>query len=217
MTGERSIGRMVSGLIIGVLLVAAGYVVAFYIGKPILAKARASTDWPSVTGVITHSEVITRRDNDGTTYAADVAYSYKVGRRTYRSGTVSFGGDFSSSMSSYAYGITNRYPVNRQVTVFYDPSSPGTAVLEAGTTWKSYMVFGIGLLFLVVGVLLCGSQLLYLGGGILILGGAAIGAFGRSRRSSEPHNRSGKTARSVAPPERQTVGIDSADDGIDIK
>lgn len=204
-------------LIFGLIFAPIGYFVAFYFGKPILDDARASTKWPSVEGVVERSEVATSRDSDNKTmYSADVVYRYSVGDKEFRGSTVSFGGGFSSSSSRHAYAVTKRYPVGRQVPVYYQPEVPANAVLAPGVTWSSFLVFGIGLLFLVVGVLMLAGPACYIAIGTLVVAGAATGAIGRRKVTPEidPTVRPADAVparRSAASPKR-----DSEDDGFDI-
>lgn len=163
-----------SGLFFGLLFAVIGFFVAFFFGKPILDNAKASQTWPKTSGKITHSSVSTSRSRSNgktkTLYSSDVTYQYQVQSRDYTCSNVFFGGDASSSSSSAAHQLVERYPTGRQVDVFYDPKHPENAVLEPGAHWQSYLVYGIGLLFLVVGLLVAGSSLLYLLAAASLLG-----------------------------------------------
>ncbi len=181
----RQKGGVLAGLFFGVIFSAVGFGVAFYVGKPILNNANASSDWPSVSGVITTSRVTTSRSDGSTMYSADVVYDYTVEGQKYTGDNVFFGGNYSTSSSSGINKIVNRYPKGKTVKVFYDPNEVGNSVLEPGTTWSSYMVYGVGLLFLVIGVLvLLSSITTILGGGVIIA--AAITALVASRKKSNP-------------------------------
>ena len=50
----------------------------FLYGQYQLTRARASITWPLVTGKIITSQVQSHHDEDGTTYSADIEYSYTV-------------------------------------------------------------------------------------------------------------------------------------------
>lgn len=209
-------GKTIGALIFGGLFAVIGYFVAFHFGKSILDNAKASEKWPAVDGVIEQSEVVTSRGDDGDTmYAAEVLYKYTVDGREYQSDNVYFGGDYRSSSSSGAYEVVNRYPVGDTVKVHYDPDKPENAVLEPGVTWMSYLVYGIGLVFFIVGLLLVLGPICYLGLAALIVGGAASGAIGRRRKVTDSTailpNRDAAAFR--APPKSKP---DRTDDGIDI-
>lgn len=116
-------------------------------GWSVLQNARVSESWPTASGEVLSSTVRVDRDEDGTSYFADVTYRYVVDDLEYASDSVSFG-QFGSSDRDHAEGIVARYPVGSQVTVFYDPEDVETAVLEPGVTWSSYMLLGMGILFI---------------------------------------------------------------------
>ncbi len=151
-------------LLFGGVFATVGFCVAFFVGRPILNKAKASVDWPTVQGTVDSSEVVRSRDSDGDTmYSAEVVYSYTVDGRKFTCDTVWFGGDFRSSSSSSHHKTVHRYPAGRQVNVHYKPDDPTVAVLEPGTKWSSYFAWGLGWLFCTIG--------------LLVLGGAAIRAL----------------------------------------
>ncbi len=217
---NRSVGcGPLGGVVFGAIFAIIGYVVAFYFGKPILDDAKASRSWPSVSGVIERSEVVTSTSNGKTMYGFDVVYRYQVEGRDLTSNNVFFGGNTTSSSSSFAHNVVARYPKGAKVKVFYDPNDPSKAVLEPGTTWQSYLVFGIGLAFLIVGVLVFISSVFYVAIAGLIIGSAVAGWIGSSARRSQVADRfnlDGAPAGPQAPADRRTETTPSSDDGIDI-
>lgn len=162
-----------------------GGLVAFLLGKPILDNAKASTTWPTVPGVIEHSEVVSKRDSDGdSSYSAEVVYQYVVNDEQYTDDTVGFGADnMSHSSRGPAHAIINQYPVGQEVEVAYEPDNPANAVLEPGVTWKSYVPYGIGLMLLGIGVLMLGYVAIM---GFIVFG-AATGLVG-GRKSRDYRN-----------------------------
>jgi len=145
-------------LILGTIFATVGYFVAFHFGKPIVNSARQSETWPTVPGVIERSEVATSRSKGKTMYDFDVSYAYTVDGKAYHGSTVWFGGDYRSSSPGVARETVGRYPVGRKVEVHYDPKHPDASVLEPGAFWSTYMVYGIGWIFLAVGgLMLLGS------------------------------------------------------------
>ncbi len=132
-------------LLFSVIFFLAGAGVSWW-GWGILQNAQRSESWPSTAGQITYSNVRESRDDDGTTYYADVEFSYVVDDQRYTADTVSFG-QYGSSNRRHAADIVAKYPQGMAVTVYYDPAAPETAVLEPGVTWSSYAILGIGLIF----------------------------------------------------------------------
>ncbi len=141
---RRSFGCVGSVFIVGIFFVV-GVAVSWW-GWRILQNARVSASWPTTSGQIAYSEVRIDRDEDGTTYHADVTFDYVVDDRRYSADTVNFG-EYGSSNRRHAEEIVAQYSVGQAVTVYYNPAEPETAVLEPGVTWSSYLVLGIGLIF----------------------------------------------------------------------
>jgi hypothetical protein len=130
-------------------------------GQNVVAKSKASVDWPTVQGKVRSAEVLreTKRDTssstrrESTTYRPDIVYDYEVNGTPYsgnRVGVLHVG----SSNPRKAEDVVARYPVGSEVTVFYDPSDPQTAVLEPGVSWFSYMPIVGGTVFVLAGILM---------------------------------------------------------------
>lgn len=207
---NRPANGLIAGLIFGPLFLVVGYVVAFMFGKPILDNARASRDWPQVTGTITKSEVHRSRKKGSTMYSAEVVYDYTVEGKKLEGDTVWFGGNYRTSSDRGARDVVSRYPVGKQVPVFYNPQDPTLAVLESGAFLTSYVVFGIGLAFMIAGGLVTGGMAIK-----LLLGGLLVGTVVASRISkSEPSPVSSfappRPTSAKHPPQHET------DDGIQV-
>ncbi len=97
--------------------------------------ARASSDWPSVPGLVNHSELEYRRKNVGaakrTDYRVEVVYEYVVDDQLYRNDVVRF--DQSNLTSKRKELLVSSYPVGRRVEVFYNPDDPDQSVLVRGS------------------------------------------------------------------------------------
>ncbi len=181
-------------LIFGLMSAGIGYFVAFHWGKEVLDNAKASEHWPSVEGKILSSRVVRPKGDDGASlYAASVGYAYRVDGQEYFSSRVWFGDGNQSSFSSGAKEVVARYPQGKVVRVHYNPAKPKLAVLEPGAFFSSYLIYGIGLLFFGIGLLV----LLWAAFRILIvvgvLGGAAVLLLSRKR--------GGKAKRPPPPPQ----------------
>ncbi len=96
----------------------------------IYRQTRAES-FPTTSGQITASEVESHSDSDGTTYGAAITFTYTVNNNLYSSDTWRFGA-WSSSDDDHAREVVGRYPVGQEVTVYYDPDDPESAVLEVG-------------------------------------------------------------------------------------
>ena len=119
-------------------------------GWTIVRDARASASWPHVEGVVTGSEVTHSTDGNGAdSYSPRVTYTYMAGGRYHESYAIKFG-ENSYDSRRRAESIAARYPVGRKVAVYYDPTRPGKSVLEPGVNGGSYIVLGVGALFVVI-------------------------------------------------------------------
>lgn len=90
----------------------------------------SSQSWVQTTGVIVKSRVEVS-GGDTTSVSARVIYQYQVGAQTYQSDQIRAGDHvFRITSSGDAYDTVDRYPVNLQVPVFYNPANPAEACLE---------------------------------------------------------------------------------------
>ncbi len=130
---------------------------AVFFGSGQIKAAKQSSDWPTVQGSVVSSEVSRSRSSGGknrtkTTYQSDVLYDYVVNGTTYSANKVSFG-EVGRGTPAPAREIVNRYPKGKNVTVYYNPDKPETAVLEPGMSAAVYFVSGFGGVFLFFGLL----------------------------------------------------------------
>ncbi len=137
-------------LVFCVLFVLVGLVVAVW-GGVVVRNAFDSYRWESTSGTIFQSSITQHRSKGTSTYAANIAYNYSVDGVSFTSMNIKFG-QFSTSSRSSAEYWTKRYPVGKQVKVFYSPADHSQAVLERGVSVSSFFLLGVGSVFLVAGV-----------------------------------------------------------------
>ena len=105
-------------------------------------EVRRARHWPATTGKVIASGVVSHRKSPGdpgynfgdteVTNEPRVEYEYRVGKKKYRGHKI----DLGEKTSSYELEkILDRYPVGAEVTVYYHPSDPNTAVLERDVPW----------------------------------------------------------------------------------
>jgi hypothetical protein len=149
MSSRKSLGPVGTLILSGIFLLIGLGMAGF--GAKQWLTARASTSWPTTEGKVISSEVVKKRGNKGRiTYAPEVVYEFTVNGTRRMHDDVSFG-DYSSSSPSHAHEVVARYPVGKQVTVFY---SEDDSVLEPGSSWAVLIMPGIGAVFLLVGGLM---------------------------------------------------------------
>jgi Protein of unknown function (DUF3592) len=111
-------------------------------------RAKQAMKWPQVTGQIIESTVVGDSNFDGETKAR-ILYSYVVNGISLQSKSVGAG------MMSSPTGIVKRYPVGKQVQVYYDPENPKSALLErSGSGPIIFLLLSIVNLVFVFGTLL---------------------------------------------------------------
>ena len=156
----------------GVVLLLLGLGVAFMTGGCVATAFSAqfaldilqSPNWPTTQGVVEATNIDIRTGQirtvdgqpSGLYYTPEIVYRYTVAGEEYRNDT--FGRYISESYDrrSDAEAYLAQFPVGATVTVFYKPSDPSVAVLEAGGPIRWYFpLFGalgsllLGLLCLV--------------------------------------------------------------------
>jgi hypothetical protein len=120
---------------------------------------QASTSWPSVSGKIVNSELVVGGDSDDTNrYSASIRYVYEVRGARHMGDRVlfyyrwRFEGRTNDRGSVEA--VVRRYPVGREVPVYYDPRDPSTSVLEPGLVRVELIAGIVALGFVALGALL---------------------------------------------------------------
>jgi len=83
----------------------------------------------------------------------NVRYEFSVEGTTFNGDRVSYGASGSGD-TAYATGIVQRYAKGTSVTVYYMPGNPEECVLEPGLKAQSWIIVGVGPLFLTVGILM---------------------------------------------------------------
>jgi hypothetical protein len=114
------------------LLIIGGIVWYVYIQiKKARTVKQASRTWPSTTGKIAKSRVELAGGRDMATVEHRIIYEYQVGGRQYQCDQIHPGDKFFEMASKEeTYDLVDRYPVGRDVTVYYNPDNPAEAALE---------------------------------------------------------------------------------------
>jgi hypothetical protein len=129
-------------ILVGIILIAFGLFT--------MRRETQSSHWPGVEGKIISSQVKVTDMSDRIDYKAEIEYEYTVNGQTYRGTRLSVDPSYVPSRS-YAEGITQRYPVGRVVTVYYDPDNFAVAVLEKGIQGRMLILLVVGAFFVFIG------------------------------------------------------------------
>jgi len=90
----------------------------------------ASQNWVPTTGTVIKSRVEVS-GGDTTTVSPRVVYEYRVGAVDYQNDQIRAGDrHWAARTSQEAYDTIDRYPVGKEVTVYYDPRNHGQSALE---------------------------------------------------------------------------------------
>ena len=145
-----------------IVLLLGGCFTSVSFGLIIKVKQSAITGWPSVTGKVTKNTIITkgtsRYSGNPMFFIPEILYEYEVKGSTYSSDTVKY--SFLPPKRWYsgkdlAEERVKAYPLDGEVTVYYNPRDPAEAVLETdgSNLWIGILIFGgflgaLGLVFL---------------------------------------------------------------------
>jgi hypothetical protein len=124
----------------------------FMFGVKHVFYAEQCMEWPTVEGRVIRSAVeLIRGGKGGTSYDSEVFYEYQIEGRTYSSNGVRFG-DLGSGTDSNARTVVDRYPTGAKVVVFVSPENPAESVLEPGRSGQTFLLPGVGVLFVLIGL-----------------------------------------------------------------
>ncbi len=136
------------GNIPGFVVVGLG-IVLLVIGGRDLSRAIASENWPSVEGEVAYTSM--HRDvehgRSRRVSKARITYMYEVDGESYDNNRAAFGSK-SARESSPLYALRR----GDTTTVYYAPNKPGLSVLAPGRTTRVYIMPGIGLVMVVLGL-----------------------------------------------------------------
>lgn len=124
-------------LILGIVLLGGGIALfAVRYNEHMTIVSRDSLEWPSVTGLVTHSNLDLSRTKVGaqrhkTRHRVEVTYEYVVDGNRYENDVIRF--NQQNLSRSEKERLVSDHPVGRQVEVFYDPSDPDESVLVRGS------------------------------------------------------------------------------------
>lgn len=132
-----------SGILLIILASLAGLFLSIYATNSAV-NAYKSKNWPTVEGTIITSEVVRHSK-----YVPQVIYNYSVDTIVFSSEKISLTPTAQYKYKDDAAKITDKYPVNTKVKVYYDPNRFDFALLEPGIKGVHIFMFLLGLVIFV--------------------------------------------------------------------
>jgi hypothetical protein len=131
-----------SFLIVGAILL--------YFGVREVVYARVSLNWPHTPGKVVSSSVA--YDHEYYVYPK-ILYEFYVNGTKFGGDRVVYGG-YRAQNDPYASRIVEKYPKEKEVTVYYMPDNPEECLLEPGIKWHTWLLPGVGGIFFIAGCFL---------------------------------------------------------------
>ncbi len=125
----------------------------FVIGFSARRKARLSLLWPTANGKVVSTNMAQHVSVDSDTHQRSVSYQpivnyeYQIDNTHFSGQRIAFGAD--SFDYNTAQKVLQRYPIDTDVQVHYDPNDPDSAVLETSASGGTLFV-AIGITFLAI-------------------------------------------------------------------
>jgi hypothetical protein len=97
-----------------------------------MSERQSAQNWASTTGTIMMSSVQTSHSaTGGSSVYPVIVYQYEVNGKTYQSQSVHAGDKYLKvNIAGQAQKTVDKYPIGKQVTVYYNPNDPAECALE---------------------------------------------------------------------------------------
>ena len=140
------------GLDLLILYLPGGLLLLFIASKNYIL-GKLSNDWPKTEGKIIRSgSGFIDTDTMQKEYFLNIQYHYSVEGKDFTSCRISF--KYLSRRTKEAIQeILNRYPLGKKIDVYYNPRRPQMAILEPGTSIKSFIHIMLGVFFIAIGTI----------------------------------------------------------------
>lgn len=96
-----------------------------------MTQRQSAQNWANTTGAILMSSVQSRRSGHGYSTIPVIVYQFEVNGKTIQSQNIRAGDKYLKvNVSWQAQETVDKYPIGKQVTVYYDPNNPAECALE---------------------------------------------------------------------------------------
>jgi hypothetical protein len=142
--------------ITGIFIQGAGFIMLFIVLMPFINSIKAK-NWSTAFGKITHSAVYKSdsMSDSGATYRPDIVFEYSVFGEKFVSAKVYYGvKTLSSGNLSNCQKLVQKYPANKDVTVYYNPLRPKQSVIEPWVHFGLGAIFAVAVCLIITGVVI---------------------------------------------------------------
>jgi hypothetical protein len=141
--------------IVALIILIIGFVV-FSLAMISIFKSVLSKSWTTTIGKVIKSEIYTSRDNDANAmYRPDIAFEYIVNGEKYMSDRLYYGVKIMSSGNWInSRKLLEKYPVDKEIIVYYDPDRPIDSVIEPGIHFSLGGFFIFSICFIILGLVI---------------------------------------------------------------
>jgi len=108
-------------------------------GRLNVQRGSGSEIWPVVDGVVLEAAIAADRETGRQRFRPVVRYRYEVDGQRYEGSRMQWAVDAGFRKYTRARRLLDRYRTGSAIKVHYDPSRPGTAVLQTGTSHAAVM------------------------------------------------------------------------------
>ena len=129
-------------VILGTVLVGGVIITAW--GWKVLARSRKMKSWPITKGIIEHASP-SSESND---LLPHIEFSYQVAEKTYQR-TFEFP-EGTHPLPEFNQAYLDKYPVGKEVNVYFNPEQPETATLEPEAQ-GDWMILALGIMMIIGG------------------------------------------------------------------
>lgn len=123
-------------------------------------RIKAISSWPETAGSIVDHDIskvdISDADDHGADYRFDpvVKYTYNVEGKVFHGSKIGINTPRFTMGSKAEQYLLEKYPIGKEISVFYNPSKPADAVIDRGAAAKSSMSSAKNIFVVAIGVLL---------------------------------------------------------------
>jgi hypothetical protein len=103
------------------------------------SSGSGSETWPVASGVVLESAIAADREAGRQRFRPVVRYRYEVNGQRYEGSRIQWAMDEGFRKYTRARRLLDRYRAGSAISVHYDPSRPGTAVLQTGSSHAAVM------------------------------------------------------------------------------